>query len=267
MRLSELAALLGCELHGDGGVEIARVAPIESAGPGDLTFVANPRYLKFLADCRASAVILAPDAPATPLPSLRTADPYLAFSRAVEHFHVPLALPAGVHPTAQIAASAAIGAEASIGAYAVIGERVRIGAGARIGAHVVVYDDVAIGDRFTAHAHATVRERVRIGDDVVLHAGAVIGSDGFGYAPTVRAASVASYRAATSCSRTRSRSAPTRTVDRAMVGSTVLRRGVKLDNLVMVAHGCEVGEHSMLAAQVGLSGARGSASGCGWAGR
>src|SRR4051812_41804687 len=127
MRLSDLAALLGCELHGDGEVEITRCAPIESAGSGELTFVANPRYLKFLADCRAAAVILAPDAPATPLPSLRTTDPYMAFARAVEHFHVPLVWPRGVHPTAQIAASAVIGPDASIGAYAVIGERVRIG--------------------------------------------------------------------------------------------------------------------------------------------
>lgn len=253
MRLSELAARLGCELHGDGEVEIRRVAPIESAGSGDLTFVANPRYLKFLAGCRAAAVILAPDAPATPLPSLRAADPYLAFSRAVELFHVPLAWPSGIHPTAQIAASAHLGTDAAVGPFAVIGERVHIGAGARIAAHVVVYDDVTIGERFTAHAHVTVRERVRIGDDVVLHAGAVIGSDGFGYAPSeggirrlLQGGDVVLEDEVEVGANT--------TVDRAMVGSTVLRRGVKLDNLVMVAHGCDIGAHSMLAAQVGLSG-------------
>lgn len=253
MRLSDLAAVLGCELHGDGGVEITRVAPIEGAGPGDLTFVANPRYLKFLSGCRASAVILAPEAPATPLPSLRTAEPYMAFARAVEHFHVPPAWPAGVHPTAQVAASAVIGPAASIGAYVVVGERVRIGARARVAPHVVIYDDVSIGDRFTAHAHATVRERVRIGSDVVLHAGAVIGSDGFGYAPAeggvrrlLQGGDVVLENEVEVGANT--------TVDRAMVGSTVLRRGVKLDNLVMVAHGCDVGDYSMLAAQVGLSG-------------
>ena len=253
MRLSDLAARLGCELHGDGGVEIGRVAPIESAGTGDLTFVANPRYLKFLPDCRASAVILAPDAPQSPLPTLRTPDPYLAFSRAVELFHVPLAWPGGVHPTAQVAASAVIGADAAIGAFAVIGERVRIGGGARIAAHVVIYDDVAVGERFTAHAHATVRERVRIGDDVVLHAGCVVGSDGFGYAPAdggirrlLQGGDVVLEDEVEVGANT--------TIDRAMVGSTVLRRGVKVDNLVMVAHGCEIGSFSMLAAQVGLSG-------------
>ncbi|MBX3027721.1 UDP-3-O-(3-hydroxymyristoyl)glucosamine N-acyltransferase [bacterium] len=253
MRLSDLAARLGCELHGDGGVEITRCAPIESAGAGDLTFVANPRYLKFLADCRAAAVILALDAPATPLPSLRTPEPYMAFARAVEHFHVPLTWPRSIHPTAQIAASAVIGPDASIGAYAVIGERVRIGRQARLAPHVVIYDDVTIGERFTAHAHATVRERVRIGDDVVLHAGSVIGSDGFGYAPADGGIKrllqggdvVLEHQVEVGANST---------VDRAMVGSTVLRQGVKLDNLVMVAHGCEIGSHSMLAAQVGLSG-------------
>lgn len=253
MRTADLAALLGCELHGDGTVEVARCAPIESAGPGDLTFVANPRYLRFLDGCRAAAVILAPDAPPTPLPSLRTPEPYLAFARAVEHFHVPLAWPAGVHPTAQVAASARLAADVSIGAYTVIGERVQIDAGARIAPHVVVYDDVSIGARATLHAHVTVRERVRIGADVVLHAGAVVGSDGFGYAPgeggikrLLQGGDVVLEDEVEVGANT--------TVDRAMVGSTVLRRGVKLDNLVMIAHGCEIGSYSMLAAQTGLSG-------------
>jgi UDP-3-O-[3-hydroxymyristoyl] glucosamine N-acyltransferase len=253
MRLSDLAALLGCELHGDGGVEVSRVAPIESAAGGDLTFVANPRYLKFLAGCRASAVILAPDAPATALPSLRTADPYMAFSRAVEHFHVALEWPAGIHPTAQVAASAAVGEGAAIGAFAVVGERSRIGAGARLAPHVVIYPDATIGARFTAHAHAVVRERVRIGDDVVLHAGAVIGSDGFGYAPADGGLKRL-LQGGDVVLEDQVEVGANSTVDRAMVGSTVLRRGVKLDNLVMVAHGCEVGEHSVLAGQVGLSG-------------
>jgi UDP-3-O-[3-hydroxymyristoyl] glucosamine N-acyltransferase len=253
MRLSELAERLGCELRGDGAVEIVRVAPIESAGAGELTFIANPRYLRHLPGCRAAAIILAADAPDTPLPSLRTAEPYLAFSRAVELFHVPLAWAPGRHATAQVAASARVAPDAAIGAFAVIGERVRIGAGARIAAHVVVYDDVTIGERFTAHAHVTVRERVRIGDDVVLHAGAVIGSDGFGYAPTeggIRRL----LQGGEVLIEDEVEVGANSTIDRAMVGSTVLRRGVKADNLVMIAHGCEVGAHSMLAAQVGLSG-------------
>jgi UDP-3-O-[3-hydroxymyristoyl] glucosamine N-acyltransferase len=253
MQLAELAKLLGCELHGDGTVEIERAAPIESAGRGDITFVSNQRYLRFLPDLQASAVILAPEAPAVKVASLRTADPYLAFAKAVEHFYRPVAFPAGIHPTAQIASTASIGPNAAIGAYAVIGENVRIGADARIGPQVVLYPEVVVGDRFLAHAHVTVRERVRIGSDVVLHSGAVIGSDGFGYVPAeggirrlLQAGDVVIEDEVEVGANT--------TVDRAMVGSTVLRRGVKLDNLVMVAHGCEIGEYSMLAAQVGLSG-------------
>lgn len=253
MQLAELAGLLGCELRGDGSVEITRAAPIENAGPGDLTFVANRRYMRFLADLRASAVILPVDAPATATPSLRAADPYLAFAKAVEHFYQPVPFPAGIHPTAQIAPDAQIGADAAIGAYAVIGAGVRIGAEARLAPHVVIYPHVVIGDRFLAHAHVTVRERVRIGSDVVLHSGAVIGSDGFGYVPSgdgVRRL----LQAGDVVLEDEVEVGANATIDRAMVGSTVIRRGVKLDNLVMVAHGCEIGECSMIAAQSGLSG-------------
>jgi UDP-3-O-[3-hydroxymyristoyl] glucosamine N-acyltransferase len=253
MQLAELAKLLGCELRGDGSVEISRAAPIEHAGRGDITFVGNQRYARFLAGLAASAVILPPDAPEVPLPSLRAADPYLTFARVVEHFYRPVPMPPGIHPTAQIAASAHVGAGAAIGAYAVIGDDVRIGVDARIAPHVVIYPEVVIGDRFVAHAHVTVRERVRIGSDVVLHGGAVIGSEGFGYVPEqggirrlLQAGDVVIEDEVEVGANT--------TVDRAMVGSTVLRRGVKLDNLVMVAHGCEIGEYSMLAGQAGLSG-------------
>jgi UDP-3-O-[3-hydroxymyristoyl] glucosamine N-acyltransferase len=253
MRLAELAAALACELRGDGGIEITRAAPIESAGPGDITFVANPRYLRFLADLRAAAVILTPDAPDVAMPSLRTVEPYVAFARTVELFYEPVPVPDGIDSTAQIAADAEIGPRASIGAYAVIGPGVRIGADARIAPHVVIYPQVVIGDRFVAHAHVTVRERVRIGSDVVLHSGTVIGSDGFGYVPAdggvrrlLQAGDVVLEDEVEVGANT--------TVDRAMIGSTVLRRGVKLDNLVMVAHGCEIGAYSMIAAQSGLSG-------------
>jgi len=253
MQLAELARLLGCELRGDGAVEIRRAAPIESAGRGDITFVGNQRYARFLSGLAASAVILSPDAPDVAVPSLRAPDPYLVFAKVVEHFHQPVPMPVGIHPTAQIAASAQLGANPSIGAYAVIGDNVRIGNDARIAPHVVIYPEVVIGDRLVAHAHVTIRERVRIGSEVILHAGVVIGSEGFGYMPegdAIRRLPQAGDVVIEDQVEVGANS----TVDRAMVGSTILRRGVKLDNLVMIAHGCEIGEHSMLAAQVGLSG-------------
>lgn len=254
MRLAELAERLGCELRGDAEVEIVGIAPIESAGPGELTFVANPRYTRHLATTKASAVILPTGAPAIALPTLRTADPYFAFARAIECFFQPLRPPSGIHKTALIARSARIGAGASIGEYCVIGEGVTIGAGATLWPHVVVYPDVVIGDRFVAHSHVTIRERVRIGDDVILHAGVVLGSDGFGY---VLGPSGGAYKIPQSGDvviEDGVEVGANTTIDRAAVGSTIVRRNVKLDNLVMIAHGCEIGEGSMLAAQVGLSG-------------
>jgi len=254
MRLSELAAVLGCDLEGDGNVDIVGVAPIETAEAGEMTFVANPRYARYLETTRATAVILAREAAAVCIPSLRCADPYAAFARAIEIFFRPIETPVGIHPSAVIDESARIGPGASIGPCAVIGARVRVGCEARIGPHVVIYPEVSIGDRFVAHAHVTVRECVRIGHDVTLHAGAVIGSDGFGYV----AGSDGSIRKITQAGNVvledNVEIGANTTVDRAAVGSTIVRQGVKIDNLVMIAHGCEIGEGSMIAAQVGLSG-------------
>lgn len=254
MQLAELAKHLDCELRGRGSTEIMRVAPIETAGPGDLTFVANPRYARYLGATKASAVILPTDAPDVAIPSLRTPEPYLAFAKAIECFYVAPRPEPGVHPTAVIAATATIGPGASVGAYAVVGEGVRIGVEARIGPHVVIYPEVVIGDRFVAYAQVTVRERVRIGSDVILHSGAVVGSDGFGYVPTQTGTVYRLAQAGDVVLEDEVEIGANTTIDRAAVGSTVIRRGAKIDNLVMVAHGCEIGEQAMLAAQVGLSG-------------
>jgi UDP-3-O-[3-hydroxymyristoyl] glucosamine N-acyltransferase len=254
MRLREIADALGCELHGDGDIAIDALAPIDHAGPGDLTFVANPRYERHLATTGASAVLLAKDAPAVRLPSLRADAPYLAFAQALRLFHRPPVQPVGIHPTAVIAADAVLGENCSIGPHAVVGAAVRIGRDAVLAPHVVVYPQVSIGDRFLAHAHVTIREGVVIGDDVTLHAGAVIGSDGFGFVPTPAGDIEKLAQIGNVVIEDGVEIGANATVDRATIGSTVLRKGVKLDNLVMVAHGCEIGANSMLAAQVGLSG-------------
>jgi UDP-3-O-[3-hydroxymyristoyl] glucosamine N-acyltransferase len=254
MRLAELAARLDCELEGDGDIEITGVGTIENAEPGEVTFIANPRYARYLARTKASAVIMAIDGPSAPVASLRAAEPYLAFALAVEQFHRPMRAPLGVHPTAIVAPTARIGPGASIGAYSVVGEGVTIGRDVRLASHVVIYPDVQIGDRFFAHAHVTVREGVRIGNDVILHCGAVIGSDGFGYAVTREGQVHKIVQAGDVSLEDGVEVGANATVDRATVGSTVLRHGVKIDNLVQIGHGCDVGEGSMLAAQVGLAG-------------
>ena len=181
VKLRELAARLGCELRGDGEVEIAGVAPIEQAGPGDVTFLANPRYASHLATTRAGAVILAPGQAAS-LPCLVSDNPYLAFARAVALVRPPARPAPGVHPSAQVDPSAVLGADVHVGALAVVGAGVRVGARSALHPHVVLYEGVVVGEDCVIHSGVQVRERCRLGSRVVVQNGAVIGGDGFGFA-------------------------------------------------------------------------------------
>jgi UDP-3-O-[3-hydroxymyristoyl] glucosamine N-acyltransferase len=253
MRLGELAERLGCELRGDPAIEITAMRGLEEAGPHDLSFFANPRYAAQLAATRAAAVIVATATPALPIPTLRSTNPYLAFAQALALFHRPLPPPVGIHPTAVVARSAGVSEPVSIGAHVVIGEDVEIGAGAAIHPNVTVYAGVRIGRDFVAHAGVVIREHVVIGDRVVLQPGVVIGADGFGFAPGPEGA-VKIPQTGTVVIEDDVEVGANTTVDRATMGATVIRRGAKLDNLVMIAHGCEVGAHSFLAAQVGIAG-------------
>ncbi len=253
MKLSKIASILGARLEGNDA-EITGVAGIEEAGPGQLTFVANPKYAGAAKTTRASAVIVADNFPPIGTAMLRTGNPYLAFARAIELFYHPPRYGAGIHSTAVVHSSAKIGKHASIGPHVVIDEDVVIGDNCVLLPHVVIYRGARIGNNFFAHAHAIVREFCRLGDNVILQNGAIVGADGFGFAkdeqgewhkiaqsgPTVLEDSVEVQ--ANAC------------VDRASVGETRIRRGTKIDNLVQIGHACEVGENSMLCAQVGLAG-------------
>jgi len=254
MKLADLAERLRCELRGDGSVEITGVNGIEDAGPGELTFVANAKYLAKLPTTKAAAVILTPEAPEIALPSLRTANPYFAFAQALGFFYSPYIPSQGIHPTAVIASSARIGAHASIGPYTVIGDNVEIGDSACILAHVVIYPNVTIGRDFTAHAGVVVREGTRIGDRVVLQSGVIIGGDGFGYVPLPNGSIYKIPQTGVVVLEDDVEIGANTTIDRATVGATVVRRQAKIDNLVQIGHGCEVGESALLAAQVGLAG-------------
>jgi UDP-3-O-[3-hydroxymyristoyl] glucosamine N-acyltransferase len=199
-------------------------------------------------------VLLSPDAEDGGLPSLRAPHPYLAFVAAVELFHPPPPRPTpAIHPTAVVAASAQIAPGAWLGPHVTVGERVRIGRDAVLHARVTIYDDVTIGERFMAHAGAVVRERVTIGDRVVLHAGAVIGSDGFGYLPLPDRIRKIPH-VGTVVLEDDVEIGANATVDRAAFGATSVGRGTKIDNLVMIAHGCRIGPECLIAAQVGLAG-------------
>ena len=255
MKLSEIVEALGARLeNGSPDTEITGVARIETAGPGQLTFISNPKYAPLARTTKASVVIVAEDFPALPSAMLRSKNPYLDFARALELFYQPPRYVPGVHSTAVVDPSAKIGEDAHIGPYVVIGEDVEIGERAVLLAHVVIYRGVKIGDNFFAHSHAIMREYCRIGNNVVLQNGGVVGGDGFGFAkdgaghwhkivqsgPTVIEDDVEIQ--ANSC------------IDRASVGETRIARGAKIDNLVQVGHGSKVGEDTLLCAQVGLAG-------------
>jgi len=255
MKLGRIASALGARLeNGNPETEITGLNGIEQAGPGELTFVSNPKYAAAAKSTRAAAVIVAEDFPAIPAAMLRAKDPYLSFARALELFHPRTEYRAGVHPTAVIDATAKIGAGAHIGPYVVIGEKVEIGENAVLLAHAVLYADVKIGNNFLAHSHAVVRENCRIGNNVTLHNGAVVGSDGFGFAKTAEGKWYKIPQPAPVVIEDDVEVQANSCIDRASVGETRIKRGVKIDNLVQVGHGSTVGEDALLCSQVGLAG-------------
>ena len=255
MKLSAIASALDARLENSSlDVEIKGLNGIEEAGPGELTFVSNPKYAQAARTTTASAVIVAEDFPAIPAATLRVKDPYLSFARALEMFHPAQRYAAGVHPTAVVDSSARIGKGAHIGPYVVIGEDVEIGRDAVLLAHVVIYRGAKVGDNFFAHAHAVVRENCRVGSNVLLQNGVVIGGDGFGFAKTAAGQWHKIPQPAPVVIGDDVEIQANSCIDRASVGETRIGRGVKVDNLVQVGHGTHVGEDSLLCAQVGLAG-------------
>jgi UDP-3-O-[3-hydroxymyristoyl] glucosamine N-acyltransferase len=254
MKLAAIASRLGATLAGPGEIEITGVAGIEDAGPGEITFVSNPRYAAAARTTRAGAVIVAPDFPAIAAATLRCNNPYLTFARAIELFYQPPQYAPGAHPTAVIHPTASLGARVHLGAYVVIDADAEIGEDSVLLPHVVVYRGARIGRRCLLHAHAVVREYCRVGDDAILQNGAVIGADGFGFAKDEAGEWHKIVQSGPAVLEDRVEVQANACVDRASVGQTRIARGTKLDNLVQVGHGCEVGEHSLLCAQVGLAG-------------
>ncbi len=254
MKLSEIAAKIDCRMVADTEVDIHRVAGIDEAGPGDLTFVANRKYVSHIKTTRASAIILADDLPPVSIPSLRTSNPYLAFARVLELFYTPPIPAPGIHPTAVLAQDAVIGSNPSIGPYVVVGSKCLLGNNVTLYPHVVLYPGATVGSDSIIHANVTVREFCEIGARVIIQNGAVIGSDGFGFAPK----DDGTYFKIRQTGRVRIEDdveiGANTTLDRAAVGDTIIRRGAKLDNLVQIGHGSQVGENCVLAAQVGLAG-------------
>jgi len=251
--LKELAEYLGGTVRGDETCRVNGLAPLEAAGPDKVTFLANPKYASKVADTGAGAVLMTPGGESHGRNVIEVANPYLAFAKLLTLFYVQPHPPRGVLPEACIGIGVALGEEISIYPGAIVGDNVTLGDRCVIHPGAVIYAGVSIGDDTVIHANAVVRERCRIGKRCVLQPGAVIGSDGFGYAPDG-----SSYYpipqigivvleddveiGANTC------------IDRAALEVTLIRRGTKLDNLVQVAHNCQIGEDCMIVSQVGISG-------------
>jgi UDP-3-O-[3-hydroxymyristoyl] glucosamine N-acyltransferase len=256
LKLRDLAESLDCRLEGDGNLDIHRVAGLEHAGPGEITFVANPRYYPLLSATGASAVIVSADATGAPAACavLRSAHPYLAFAKAVALLS-PTQLPAaGVDRLSQVAADASLGPGVSIGPFVAVGAGASIGARTVLHAHAVVGRGAKIGDDCVIHAHVSIREDVVLGHRVVVQNGAVIGSDGFGFVKQPDGSHFKIPQHAAVVIEDDVEIGANTTIDRPAIGETRIRAGTKIDNLVQIAHGVTVGRRVLFAAQVGIAG-------------
>lgn len=254
MTLGELARRLECPVEGDSAIEIQRVAKIEAAGPGDLTFLANPKYAAALATTRASAVIAANGMAGAPCAVIRSATPYLTFARAAQALSPDRRPEAGVHPQAYVAAGATVDPTASIGPFAVVGAGAQIGARTIVHPHVVIGADTVIGSDCLLHAHVSIREGCTLGARVIVQNGAVIGSDGYGFAQRPDGSHEKIPQTAPVVIEDDVEIGANTTIDRPAVGETRIKSGTKIDNLVQIAHGVVLGRNVLLAAQVGIAG-------------
>ncbi|MFB3853114.1 MAG: UDP-3-O-(3-hydroxymyristoyl)glucosamine N-acyltransferase [Vicinamibacterales bacterium] len=254
MKLRELAERLACRLEGDGEIEIRSVAGLLEAGPGDISFLANNRYTSSMLRTRASAVILGEDAPAAPCAMLRSKNPYLAFAEAMTVFAAPEKPEPGIHPFSCVADDAVIGEAVYVGPFVVIDGQATIGARTIIHPHVYVGHGARVGEDCLIHSNVAIRERTIVGNRVIVQNGAVIGSDGFGFAPRPDGTYQKIPQSSIVVIEDDVEIGANTTVDRPALGETRIAAGAKIDNLVQIAHGVAIGRNTVLSAQVGVAG-------------
>lgn len=271
MRVSEIAKFVDGIVEGNSELEISGLAKIEEATYGHLTFLANPRYKKHIRSTSASAILVARDMQiaeaiqgrSSQITIIRVDNPYVAFLRLLEHFHPSRPeLPPGIHPTSIIATGALIGKDVAVGAFAVIGENAVIGDRTVVSHGVIVGSNVRIGGDCLIYPNVTIREECTIGERCIIHSGTVIGSDGFGFAPTPNGSFEKIPQRGIVAIENDVEIGANCTIDRATLGETRIRRGVKIDNLVQVAHNVEIGEDTVIAGQSGISGSTKLGKGC-----
>ncbi|WP_447974010.1 UDP-3-O-(3-hydroxymyristoyl)glucosamine N-acyltransferase [Nitrospira sp. Kam-Ns4a] len=253
LKLGDLAQAIGGRLLGSADATVVGVSSLEEAGPSDLTYVAEDRFLKAAFASRAGAFVVSREIPTLARPQIVAANPTYAFARIVERYFTRPYRPRGVAELVVKGQDVSIGPDVSIWPFVTLGDRVRIGARVTLYPGVFVGDDSEIGDDSVLYPNVTVREGCRLGARVIVHSGTVIGSDGFGYVqhegrhqkiPQIGGVVIEDDVEL----------GANVTVDRATFGHTLIKRGTKVDNLVQIAHNVTIGEHSILVAQVGIAG-------------
>ncbi len=254
LTLREIVAKLGGEAVGEVGAPLTGVATLDSASPTQIAFLANPKYRSKLATTRAGAVIIGPgDRDAGSMPRIVSDNPYAYYARTVALFHPAAPPKPGIHPFAQVDASARVDAYAQIDAFAVVGADASIAKGARIGSHCVIGRGVAIGADTVLNPRVTIYDGCSIGARVIIHSGAVIGADGFGMARDagrwIKIPQVGAVRIGDDVE-----IGANTTIDRGALDDTVIEEGAKLDNQIQVGHNCVIGAHTVIAGCTGISG-------------
>ncbi len=252
-KLKELAEFVGGAVIGDGEVEISGVASIDEAQPGEITFIATSKYLRKLSETKASAVIVSKEVTTVDKPLICTADPHLAFVKILTLFLAKPYQPKGIDPSAWISPTAQLGKDLTIYPYVYIGDQCRIGDRVTLYPGVYVGEDSVIGEDSVLHPNVSVYSGSVIGKRVILHSGVVIGADGFGFVKDGKT-NVKIPQVGRVIIEDDVEIGANSTIDRAALGQTIIRRGVKIDNLVQVAHNVEIGEDSIIVAQVGIAG-------------
>ncbi len=252
--LRELADYVNGTVAGDEHIIITAVSGIEDAQAGHLTFLANPKYRAKLEHSKASAVIVAPDVEIPGIAMIRIPNPYLAFARILSFFSQKYHPPVGIHETCILGEAVTPGEQCAIGSHVTIGNQVNIGDRTIIYPGVVIGDSVTIGSDVIIYPNVSILQEVSIGNRVIVHSGTVIGSDGFGFAPTEEGHYYKIPQLGTVIIDDDVEIGANVTIDRAALGETHIHKGVKIDNLVQIAHNVVIGEHSAIVAQVGISG-------------
>jgi UDP-3-O-[3-hydroxymyristoyl] glucosamine N-acyltransferase len=255
--VNDIAALLNGTVEGDGTTKVSNISKIDQGEPGTLTFLSNPAYTRYIYTTQASAVIVRKDFQAeAPLSCalIKVEDPYASLARLLNLYEQSKPVKRGIEQPSFISTSASTGNNIYVGAFAYIADKATIGNNCRIYPQAYIGENVVIGENTIIYAGAKIYADCKIGSNCIIHAGAVIGSDGFGFAPTADGSYSKIAQVGNVIIEDHVEIGANTTVDCATMGSTIIRKGVKLDNLIQIAHNVEVGENSVMASQTGIAG-------------